>query len=39
MKNYIEIIDKLELQRVKFSSVEEKEDHNVWYLKLGISYE
>lgn len=29
MKNYKEIINKLELQRVEFNSVEEKEDHDV----------
>lgn len=34
MKNYKEIINKLELQRVKFNSVEEKEDHD----RTRISY-
>lgn len=37
MKNYKEIINKLELQRVEFNSVEEKEDHDVITIYGGLN--
>lgn len=37
MKDYKEIINNLELQRVKFSSVEEKEDHDVITIHGGLN--